>query len=128
MFDLQWQGWFLGGGRGMLSPPPPPMLVNELVIFGQTLQFPPDLVIIGQKKKKRFVLIQKKKKLVQFVSLSYFVSIGHILSHLVKFVYFSLILLILCAIYGTFLVGQSSFLIGQSSTKSVKLVKIINAP
>ena len=82
----------------------------------------------SKKKKKRFVLIQKKKKLVQFVSLSYFVSIGHILSHLVKFVYFSLILLILCAIYGTFLVGQSSFLIGQSSTKSVKLVKIIKAP
>ena len=84
MFDLQWQGWFLGGGRGMLSPPPP-MLVSELVIFGQTLQFPPDLVIIGQKK-KTFRLNLKKEKIgticliVLFcLNWSYFISFGPIL-------------------------------------------------
>ena len=111
----------------MLSPPPPPMLVNELVIFGQTLQFPPDLVIIGQKK-KTFRLNSKKEKIgticliVLFcLNWSYFVSFGQICL-------FQSYLLIFCAIYGTFLVGQSSFLNGQSSTKSVKLVKIVNAP
>ena len=33
----------------------------------------------------------------------------------------------LCAVYDTFLVGQSSLSVGQSFTKSIKLVKIVDA-
>ena len=64
-----------------------------------------------------------------------FVSNCLILSQLVIFcliwsnvVNFSHILPMLCAVYDTFLVGQSSLSVGQSFTKSIKLVKIVNAP
>ena len=60
--------------------------------------------------------------------MSYFVSIGQILSQLVifcliwpYFVYLNLILPILCVIYGTFLVGTLL-------SESIKLVKIVDTP
>ena len=59
----------------------------------------------------------------------HFVSIGHILSHLVKFSLFqSYFVHIMCYIYGTFLVGQSTFLVGQSFTKLINLVKFVDTP
>ena len=107
----------------MLSPPPPPMLVNELVIFGQTLQFPPDLVIIG-KKKKTFRLNLKKEKIgticliVLFcLNWSYFVSFGqiclfqsyfaHIMCHLWYLFSWSIILFNWSVIHQIGKVGQN---------------------
>ena len=55
----------------------------------------------------------------------YFVSFSHILSHLVIL---SLILPLLYVIYDIFLVGQWYLLIGQSFTKPIKFVKIIDGP
>ena len=67
-----------------------------------------------------------KKSCFDFIflnnAMSYFVSTGHILSLL------SLILLLLYVIYDIFLFGQWYLLVGQSFTKSIKLVKIVDIP
>ena len=51
----------------------------------------------------------------------YFISICHILSHLVLFCLIKSYFPLICVIYGTFFSWSMTFLVGQSLTKSIKV-------
>ena len=53
--------------------------------------------------------------------MSYFVSICHILSHLVLFCLIKSYFPLICVIYGMFFSWSMTFLVGQSLTKSIKV-------
>ena len=116
------QGAFLGG-EGFS----PPNVRSRVGHFGSKPQIShPSWSKLVQK--IRFVLKILIKIGTICLILSYFVSIGHILSHLVLFCLIKSFSSLICVIYGTYLSWSRTFLVGQLLTKSIKVDQICQYP